>query len=304
MNPRYNTTEALEIHKEAASEIEKILLGIKFEIPSETILALDELRKSCYEKMTALGATNELLNDRYLLDSFINFFDKYLSYWASLLDHNFSNSWDKLQNCLDEFRFIRRKLDIRLPFFEHQLLGIELCYPYTLFASIGIEYSHAECSICAKDIDSDDCIHRRGDLYNGEMAYGIIREITEFDHVALVTNPKDKRCVMQLADSPENFKILTEVTAIIKGKRLPILHLSNVEQQRRTKNNPDYVNLGRNNLCFCGSKVKFKRCCIEKKTIEYDHLMLGISPQPPSLLNEEYELTSRKIPHHEVQLLN
>jgi len=43
--------------------------------------------------------------------------------------------------------------------------------------------------------------------------------------------------------------------------------------------NPDYVRLGRNDRCYCGSGKKFKRCCESKQYVETDHVDIVAEPK-------------------------
>lgn len=49
------------------------------------------------------------------------------------------------------------------------------------------------------------------------------------------------------------------------------LSFHHLELSKRMKRDPDYKKLPRNEKCFCGSGKKFKKCCIDKEIVEFDH---------------------------------
>jgi len=84
------------------------------------------------------------------------------------------------------------------PGFRHVLHQAErleaiekLVFPPQVFVSAGMVVQRQECSICGGEYG--ECGHLIGKPYWGEFCYTIARDI-EFDHVAVVANPADKRC--------------------------------------------------------------------------------------------------------------
>jgi hypothetical protein len=172
---------------------------------------------------------------------------------------------------LDLLRVIKRFSQIDIGFFETQLTELERAYPYAVFASVGMLVERFDCSICGLDIDSDDCCHLRGHLYRGVMAYGIARNIVG-DHVSLVTEPEDKRCVVRYDDQSDHFKLVGLLATLIASKKWRLSDFSHLEHSNKILPNPNYQYLGRNDLCFCGSGKKFKKCCIAQAHVEQKHV--------------------------------
>lgn len=74
----------------------------------------------------------------------------------------------------------------------HRLGAIEaLVFPPQVFLSSGMIVGFQECSICGGDYD--DCAHLVCKPYMGEFCHIVARDIS-LDHVAIVTEPADKRC--------------------------------------------------------------------------------------------------------------
>lgn len=236
----------------------------------KTSLELEEARNT--------NGPDELFDDLYVLRRYVNFFDAYGQLWRLIANGEFADSWRKLQDALDYLRLVRRFSHIDISALENQLIELEKTYPYNVFFSIGAIVERFECSICGEDIDSFQCPHRKGQLYRGRMATGIARGVVNFDHVAMVDQPEDRRCVVNYEDSSEQFKLVRLLSTLLKERRYAVSDFGLLCFSKRLKLNPEYQKLGRNELCYCGSGTKFKRCCIERKHIEGDHV--DITPQP------------------------
>ena len=101
-----------------------------------------------------------------------------------------------------EVDFAKYKLDI----VKDKNTKIQTLFPYTLFFSAGYTVGNYRCSICGEVITlRHRCNHKKGQIYNGRWCFWIKENITNFDHVAVVTNPKDKRCI------PKEFKPVIEL---------------------------------------------------------------------------------------------
>ena len=108
------------------------------------------------------------------------------------------------------------------------LLEYEALYPYKVFCSSEYIIEEASCSICGKSVLGLDCPHIKGELYWGEPAVHNITKIKEFQAVALVSHPEDKRCIIQAADEniseEEKFRKLDNFVEL----NLPFLQMFSV----------------------------------------------------------------------------
>ena len=212
---------------------------------------------------------------------YFKFFSTFASYHLSLIENRYKNSWDILQDCLDEAKIVGEFVDIKdrkeIPEIVAILLQYEKLYPYRVFASSEYIVSKSHCSICGKSMQSLSCPHRKGKLYWGDFAIEMIDEIKELQAVCLVSHPEDKRCIIELQEDrdipeKEKFKKLDE---FVKLKINPLQNFkieTKIEQRRDTK----IQKANRNDLCPCGSGKKFKRCCINR--MYYNHERNIISP--------------------------
>ncbi|HEY0686624.1 MAG TPA: SEC-C domain-containing protein [Steroidobacter sp.] len=219
------------------------------------------------------------LNDLYVLKVYSRFLLFYTQTWETVLLQRFSESWRFLQDSLDCLRLVKKFSAINIGFFEKQLLELEKTYPYGVFFSVGMKVGYYECSVCGLDIDSDSCAHMRGQLYSGVLAQAIAREDQEVDHIAMVPNPRDKRCVVQYDDDGEQFKIVRYLAELLRAARFRISDFGTLRFSKRRRPNPGWRKLGRNEQCYCGSGSKFKHCCISNAYEEGDHVDIVAEPR-------------------------
>ena len=227
-------------------------------------------------KTKAINMEDETLaNAQMIYRHYFKFFSTFASYHLRLIENRYKNSWDILQDCLDEAKIVGEFVDIKdrkeIPEIVAILLQYEKLYPYRVFASSEYIVSKSHCSICGKSMQSLSCPHRKGKLYWGDFAIEMIDEIKELQAVCLVSHPEDKRCIIELqgdGDIPEKekFKKLDE---FVKLKINPLQNFeieTKIEQRRDTK----IQKANRNDLCPCGSGKKFKRCCINRMYYKHE----------------------------------
>jgi hypothetical protein len=231
------------------------------------------------ERATLTEADEAYLNEFYVLDRYVDFLGAYGGLWEKILKQQFAASWCSLQDALGLLRLIKRFSEIDISFFESQLTELEHLYPYNVFFSVGMVVERFECSICGFDIDSDECVHMQGHLYGGRMATAIVQNCVRFDHASLVTNPANKRCVVQYEDTDEQFNVIRHLSNFIASKRCQISYLWSVRFSKRRLPNSEYRKIGRNERCFCGSGKKFKKCCMGKAHVEADHVDIIAHPR-------------------------
>ena len=273
MNNELHTVEARELLGEIKPLARAALGAINEDRFSDSHNLLRDLRALVDSaKSNAVADSDDYRNDLWVIERYIDFLEKYGHLWTSILDQRFSESWIRLQDSLDLLRLIKRFSHIDIHFFVNQLIELERTYPYNVFFSIGATVELFECSICGQDIDSKECLHVRGNLYGGVMAYAIAKNSVQLDHISMVDCPDDKRCVVSYEDSGEQFKLIRFVSSLVSSKTCRISDFGRLQFSKRLRSNPDYRKLPRNERCFCGSGKKFKHCCIGKGSIEDDHV--------------------------------
>lgn len=160
----------------------------------------------------------------------------------------------------------------------------EKLYPYNIFISSEYIISESHCSICGKSVQSLSCSHIKGKLYWGEIAVEVVDEIQELQAVCLVSHPEDKRCIIELSDDKrsESEKFLKLEQFV--GLKLPFLQQFTVISKMEIRQRTDIIKVGRNDLCSCGSRKKFKKCC--GGNLYYQHERNVV--KPGKIINFEY----------------
>lgn len=226
-------------------------------------------------KQISLDNKNEkLANSTFVAKQYFHLFGSLAYYFALLQKGNYRQSWDRLQDCLYEIYVVGQFADINhrfeLPFLKKLLKQYEKMYPYEIFVSSEFAVTKSECSICGKPMNSLLCPHIRGNLYWGEMARENVLEIKEINSIVLVSNPLDKRCIIELSDDDraesEKFVILDKLCNV----KVYGFQLFQIKYNKLLKRDESIKKQNANELCLCGSGKKFKKCCKSKMYYEYN----------------------------------
>lgn len=234
----------------------------------------------CIKQYAIENNIEELANAQYVASLYMKLLCQLSSYFKSLQEKEYRESWNILQDCLDSAYWIGQytitENRYEIPQIVDLLTSYESLYPYKIFASTEMIITKSECSICGKPFQSLDCPHIKGNLYWGEVAFENVTEIKEFQAVALVSHPLDKRCVMELSDDTrtkeEKFQLLHEFLE----QQIPAFQLFSIEIQKTMRQRPDIKIVGRNDKCPCGSGKKFKNCCGQDLYYEHHHHIIHL----------------------------
>jgi len=233
-------------------------------------------------------------NSSFVMKNYLKLLKEYATYWKCLQSSDYRNSWDVLQNCINNLiivcKFTEKRKSFNLDYWENHLRELEKLYPFRIFASTEMITKDEKCSICGRKITDLDCNHIPGFLYWGEMAH-IIVDKAELKAVALVEHPLDKKCVMELQDDntskEEKYKLLhyfiqnnQDSLSIFEIEEVPTLYF-----------NDKYQYYKRNDNCPCGSGKKFKKCCGQNKYEKGIHYNIVMKEHMPINLSELSNLT-------------
>lgn len=225
-------------------------------------------------KKSAIELNDERLeNSQTVFSNYFQLFCHLSSYFRLLQEHNYKSSWSALQDCFDDLRFVGRYVEIEerkeIPDIYELLEAYEALYPYKVFVSSEYIISKSHCSICGKSMQSLSCPHIKGNLYWGDIAIEIVDEIEEFQAACLVMHPEDKRCIIELSDDNKSeAEQFVKLEQFLEFKQ-PFLQRFSIASIMETRRRTDIVKVGRNDLCSCGSGIKFKKCCGKK--LYYQH---------------------------------
>ncbi|NPE30699.1 hypothetical protein HNV12_22640 [Methanococcoides sp. SA1] len=107
------------------------------------------------------------------------------------------NLWVELCDCKDRVNYVSNYLSgSSLAWIHSEITNFEEKFESYFgkgrYASSAIRAKKIECNICGNDMRS--CNHLSSAIYDGKMCKGIVTDITNVHHVALVENPADPRC--------------------------------------------------------------------------------------------------------------
>lgn len=182
-------TRSIDIQQQKITECEDYLITIK-EYKSHAITRKDE------------GVANQFFHMQCVINSLRSF----LLVWKNLKENDFNKSWTYLIDA-QEYLIIALKIDdyegIRN--LETRLNSAEtLLFPgWAKYISAGFTETIGKCSICYELFSK--CEHIENSIYMGKLCLRVDREIKSADHVALVDNPRDKRCIItKISDDDGN----------------------------------------------------------------------------------------------------
>jgi len=250
--------------------------------------------KSCSDKLKVYEQglqheTDEVLNDCFYCSVLFDVFTSYAEYWDKVFQKAFIESWGVLQDIQDRLRVLKKFTNADDTFFyrflQKQCENLEKLYPYRIFSSMEAVCIEIECSICGKNMDSFDCPHRAGELYRGKVAYGTVKDIKSFCGVALVSNPKNKRCVASYPEQSPAFSAVSYLANLIIERRLNPLKFSEAKPRKIEVPQKALVKVGRNDKCPCGSGKKYKKCCLDQEPVTRNHIDI-IGAEKEILLSE------------------
>ena len=164
-----------------------------------------------------------------------------------------------------------------------QLQGL---FPYKIFSSPEIVHKRERCSICGEMTTlRRPCGHLVGEIYSGEFCYRIVEDI-EFVGMAFTENPAMKANVVFLTDPQTGNKRDQFDYFVVEYlmKRLANPYDAwTVEFGTKLHTHSEYGRIGRNDPCPCGSKRKYKKCCLAEGGITTPHWQFGFTVPPDDL---------------------
>ena len=167
----------------------------------------------------------------------------------------------KIDNALDKYH---------LCFIGQMIKEYQKLFPYKLFLSRESVIKKEKCNICGKEIKlRDRCRHVPGKIYCGELC---LREVMDFEikKFVVVSDPFDKYCFLKIVDQEYDYSVLEKLTQIVKN---PYEKFS--VEVKKIKSD-EYKNIGRNEVCPCGSGKKYKNCHLgtADEMMDYMHIVL------------------------------
>ena len=149
-------------------------------------------------KFQAIDRENEYeANNIFHMQCVINALRSYLLMWIQNKENDFQESWTSLIDAQDYLSIALkindyegiRNFESRIKSAEHSLFSGSISY-----LSSGFTETIGKCSICKKSFAI--CEHIENEIYMGKFCQRIDRKILDVNYVALVKNPRDRRCII------------------------------------------------------------------------------------------------------------
>lgn len=150
-------------------------------------------------KRGAVRAGNEQgANALFHLQCCLNAQISFLQMWVHLKKGDYYPAWDNLMDAEEYVSIALRAADIGVSledFLEHLKRTEQVVFPgYNVYNSSGMIIRGGKCSVCDKLFT--ECDHVEGLVYWGRLCARIHPDIVRVDHVAIVDEPRDRRCVI------------------------------------------------------------------------------------------------------------
>jgi hypothetical protein len=230
-------------------------------------------------KSTAVACANQALaKEIWCLEQTLTTQTHYLDAFVNMRSAQFYDAWCALEQAEVSLFFLDhhfRDLNDRysLEFIRTQISQFQSAFPYRMFFSPGMIHREKKCSVCGTRLSiRNPCGHRAGEIYDGEMCSRIITKI-DLTEVSLVTNPRNKYAVgfpRGKAGSPNDGYDYSLVKSIVERLQSPFDRWTCRFNEERVPHSR-FPNVGRNHDCPCGSKSKYKRCCLNESGVRRSH---------------------------------
>ena len=143
-----------------------------------------------------------------------------LSMWIELKRHKFHKAWDHLIDAQEYLAYAKRAASsgFGIDDLVDKLTKVEeAIFPgFPLYNSLGLTLKGGICSVCGKKLE--ECEHIEEKIYYGVVCKRIKIESIEIDHTAIVTDPRDRRCIISEFED-ENREIRDYITWKVLRKK-------------------------------------------------------------------------------------
>jgi len=140
----------------------------------------------------------EAANTLFHLQCGLNAQISFLTMWILLKKSDYYAAWDTLIDAEEYISMAMRAANggFGLEEFLDRLRRVEdVVFPgYRIYSSCGAIIRGGQCTICGKPFNG--CDHIEGVVYWGRLCVRVKWEVVELNHVAVVEEPRDRRCVI------------------------------------------------------------------------------------------------------------
>jgi len=202
MDPERATLEQLaDEYTAAMRESEKLAFFVRdAELQTQQIDGLIALKRRIQGfKYGARKAGDErAANMLFHLQCGLNAMISFLTMWIELKKGDHHSAWNCVVDAEEYVSIALRAADAGEgleDFLQHVKLAEQVIFPgYPVYNSMGAVIRGGKCTVC--ELPFNRCEHIEGRVYWGRLCVRIHPEIVDMDHVAMVDEPRDRRCVI------------------------------------------------------------------------------------------------------------
>ena len=261
-----NNTEPVDIHIHNNSSFAHVKkLATDYKNRQDSILPKEYWDNLSSIKKRAVSDSDQLISKvAWCFEKIGKIQDKYVESFIHFSNDEFYEGWCLLETCENiigsmDMHFHEKNNEFGIDFIRIHTKKFQSLFPYKMFISPAFIFK-SRCSVCKKLITPrNHCGHEIGEIYNGEMCHGIVEAIEPVE-VSIVENPVQKYSVI-FPKGKDNYDYGV-IKYIVKKIPSP---WDTWDYEKSKKLVQKYKNVGRNELCPCGSGMKYKKCCIRKE---------------------------------------
>lgn len=259
--------------------------------------------KKCFQlkKQYIISVKEELSKKCLLYESVIRIQYNYLKLYKLILKDKHENAWSYIIDIENELNLIKPYLfedfsKYKLDSIEDKITKIQTLFPYKLFFSAGYTVENYKCSICGKTITlRNRCEHKKGNIYNGRWCYWIKQNIINFDHVAVVFNPKNKKCIPTNINGERlDFSLVNE---LVTHLHKPYLNWD-LKWTKIRHPHDFFKDVKGTDNCPCDSGLLYKDCCLKEHGVLRPHVEFDLGKgfcDNPNAIKYLYTTKNEKI---------
>ncbi|MCG9890498.1 MAG: hypothetical protein MH252_05445 [Thermosynechococcaceae cyanobacterium MS004] len=179
-----------------------------------------EILKAKYDAINR--EEEKLANLMLALQCGVNSFISELNCILSLKEGIFRRAWDFLVDAQEYTVWSYRAAPYNkmlLSRYEDLLLLEKAYFPKMVYLSMGATVSNGKCSICGSLID--ECDHLEGLPYMGRICQIVDYNVVNVNHIAMVDEPRDKRCILLSFSDEKKENMIDRFTKEPIGKIKP-----------------------------------------------------------------------------------
>jgi len=173
-------------------------------------------------KYGAIQAKDEAAaNHLFHMQCGVNAHISLLEMWIKVKERQYHDAWSSLIDAQEYVSIALRAADggIGLEAFQKHLKKIEeVVFPgFSIYNSWGAIIKGGKCSVCGRQIDA--CDHIEGLVYWGRLCLRIHPDIVRMDHVSLVDEPRDRRCIITEISSDDGYYV--DCMTLLQTRKTP-----------------------------------------------------------------------------------